>query len=57
MGAASLATVAFAQHTASPDFEAALIVNNLILVVGTLCLFLVGLGIYGGRGELTAQGG
>ena len=57
VGAASLATVVFAQHTASPDFEAILIVNNLILAVGTLCLFVVGLGIYLGRSELTAQSG
>ena len=55
VGAASLATVVFAQHTASPDFEAVLIVNNLILAVGTLCLFVVGVGIYAGRSELTTQ--
>ena len=55
VGVASLATLVFAQHTASPDFEAVLIVNNLILAVGTLCLFIVGLGIYAGRSELTTR--
>ena len=55
VGVASLATVVFAQHTASPDFNAILIVNNLILVVGTVCLFAVGAGIYSGRSELTAN--
>ena len=57
VGVASLATVVFAQHTASPDFEAVLIVNNLILAVGTVCLFVVGVGIYSGRSELTTQSG
>lgn len=54
VGAASLAVVVFAQHTASPDFELVLVVNNLILSVGTVCLFVVGAGIYAGRSELTA---
>ena len=57
VGAASLATVVFAQHTASADFELVLIVNNLILAVGTVCLFVVGAGIYAGRSELTANDG
>ncbi|MXY00665.1 MAG: hypothetical protein F4Y67_07580 [Chloroflexi bacterium] len=55
VGVASLATIMFAQHTASPDFEVILVVNNLILAVGTVCLFAVGAGIYAGRNELTAQ--
>lgn len=55
VGVASLATILFAQHTASPDFQVVLVINNLILAVGTACLFAVGAGIYSGRSELTAQ--
>ena len=55
VGALSLLTVVIAQHTPSPDLEIFVIANNLILAVGTVCLFVLGLGIYAGRSELTAS--
>ncbi len=53
IGAVGFLNFIFALFVAGTDLELYLLFNNLVLMVGSVCLFVVGLGMYRGRSELT----
>ena len=55
IGAAGLINFVVAQHAPTLDLNVLLVLNNVFLMVGALCLFVIGLGLYKGRSELVPE--
>ena len=55
IGAAGLINFVVAQHAPTLDLNILLVLNNVFLMVGALCLFVIGLGLYQGRRELVPE--
>ena len=55
IGAAGLINFVVAQHAPTLDLNVLLVLNNVFLFVGALCLFVIGLGLYQGRSELVPE--
>ena len=49
IGAAGLVNFVVAQHASGLDINALLVANNMLQMIGSLCLFAIGLGLYQGR--------
>ena len=56
IGAASLVNFLIVQHIPDAGPATLLLINNLLLFVGSFCLFAIGLGMYQGRSELAPAG-
>ena len=53
IGAAGLLNILYALFIPEVDLVLHLLLNNFVLMVGSVCLFVIGLGMYRGRSELT----
>ncbi len=54
VGALALINFLAMQHVSSAEPLTMLTINNTLLLIGALCLFGIGVGMYRGRSELTA---
>ncbi len=57
VGAAALVNFLYAMFIPDTDLEAHLVVHNLLSLVGSLCLLILGIGMYRGRSELVPDDG
>ena len=55
IGAVGLINFVVAQHGPGLDLNVLLLLNNVFLMVGAICLFVIGLGLYQGRRELVPE--
>ena len=55
IGALALVVFIIVQHSPGTDVETLLIINNILLLIGSFCLFAIGLGMYQGRSELVPE--
>ena len=53
IGALALVVFIIVQHSPGTDVETLL--NNILLLIGSFCLFAIGLGMYQRRSELVPQ--
>ena len=55
VGALALVNFLYAMFIPDTDLETHLVLHNLMSLVGSACLFIVGIGMYQGRSELVAD--
>ena len=55
IGALALVVFIVLQHSPGADVEMLLMMNNILLFIGSFCLFAIGLGMYRGRSELVPE--
>ena len=56
IGLAGFINMVLALLLSDPDVVLYLTVSQLLLFVGSVCLFVIGAGLYGGQSELAAEG-
>ena len=55
VGIVGMALILVSMHITGLDLALLLNINNMNLLVGAVCLFIIGLGMYQGRGELAVE--
>ena len=55
IGLGGMVVFVLAQHTSGLDVNALLVANNTLQMIGSLCLFAIGVGLYQSRPELVPE--